>query len=396
MEDLASAVVARSRILCAVVAVSLGLIGLQAEAQAQLPPRGQRLPGYLLVDRWGEGARVAQTRLIPFAGLRSFEQWEPTPFPAGAAAFVSADLDGNLVPELHAVESPTVVPLDLTGDGSAELVRLDPGSLPLVPSSSGTWQFGVADLDGDCRADLFSIDPTGSSGRVEVTVLSGATGFSTPLTGVPTALTASLDWEIVVTDLQPDGVIDLLALHRSEGGRTTVRVLSADDSFGSVRFFNVVRDEVSPADRFELVAPTFVPLRGPVEAVPRPRRLIRVGGITVHPCLAGPLGAMITAARRDGVRLTGRGFRSTAQQISARRKNCGTRGRPASAAQIWFFPTESCRPPTAPPGLSMHERGLAVDFQINRRVLRWLRANAGRFGFVNYPPEPWHWSTNGE
>ena len=27
---------------------------------------------------------------------------------------------------------------------------------------------------------------------------------------------------------------------------------------------------------------------------------------------------------------------------------------------------------------------------------RWLLANASRFGFVNYPFEPWHWEWTGE
>ena len=27
---------------------------------------------------------------------------------------------------------------------------------------------------------------------------------------------------------------------------------------------------------------------------------------------------------------------------------------------------------------------------------RWLVANADRFGFVNYPFEPWHWEWTGE
>jgi LAS superfamily LD-carboxypeptidase LdcB len=27
---------------------------------------------------------------------------------------------------------------------------------------------------------------------------------------------------------------------------------------------------------------------------------------------------------------------------------------------------------------------------------RWLVANAHRFGFVNYPFEPWHWEWTGE
>jgi D-alanyl-D-alanine carboxypeptidase len=50
----------------------------------------------------------------------------------------------------------------------------------------------------------------------------------------------------------------------------------------------------------------------------------------------------------------------------------------------------------------MHERGLAIDFTEGGRTLtrgsagfQWLRANAGRFGFINLQSEPWHWSTNG-
>jgi LAS superfamily LD-carboxypeptidase LdcB len=62
----------------------------------------------------------------------------------------------------------------------------------------------------------------------------------------------------------------------------------------------------------------------------------------------------------------------------------------------------SCRPPTARPGLSMHERGLAVDLTQGGSTLRrsssgyrWLKANAHKYGFFNLPSEPWHWSVNG-
>ncbi len=65
---------------------------------------------------------------------------------------------------------------------------------------------------------------------------------------------------------------------------------------------------------------------------------------------------------------------------------------------------------------SAHRTGLAVDLYLgaapgyppdsaddaNRLFLsrspayRWLVLNAGRFGFVNYPFEPWHWEWTGE
>ena len=63
-------------------------------------------------------------------------------------------------------------------------------------------------------------------------------------------------------------------------------------------------------------------------------------------------------------------------------------------------PSCQCRPPTARPGASMHERGLAIDFTQNGHVCgtsgyRWLKRNAAKYGFRNLPSEPWHWSTNG-
>ena len=96
--------------------------------------------------------------------------------------------------------------------------------------------------------------------------------------------------------------------------------------------------------------------------------------------------------------MTGYGYRDINAQIQLRRQNCGT-----SDYAVWYAPADSCRPPTARPGYSMHERGLAIDFQSNGSFINsrsnpgyiWLAANAGRFGFFNLPSEPWHWSVTG-
>ena len=65
---------------------------------------------------------------------------------------------------------------------------------------------------------------------------------------------------------------------------------------------------------------------------------------------------------------------------------------------------------------SAHRTGLALDLYVGQAegygpdasadpsrlfltrtaTYRWLLANAGRFGFVNYPFEPWHWEWTGE
>jgi LAS superfamily LD-carboxypeptidase LdcB len=50
----------------------------------------------------------------------------------------------------------------------------------------------------------------------------------------------------------------------------------------------------------------------------------------------------------------------------------------------------------ATPGASAHGWGLAVDVDVNDQGQAWLRANAGRYGFVEaVPREPWHWEFHG-
>ncbi len=125
--------------------------------------------------------------------------------------------------------------------------------------------------------------------------------------------------------------------------------------------------------------------------------LTSVWGIRVHESIADKLLALLKAASRDGIRLGGGGYRSSDSQVALRRAHCGT-----SNWAVYRKPSYQCRPPTARPGASMHERVLAVDFTQNGRALwsntsgyRWLKRNASKYGFRNLPSEPWHWSVNG-
>ncbi len=126
--------------------------------------------------------------------------------------------------------------------------------------------------------------------------------------------------------------------------------------------------------------------------------LVTVGGITVAASLGPNLAALLQAATADGLRLGGGGYRSSESQIALRRAHCGT-----SDYAIYEMSPSSCSPPTARPGQSMHEQGLAIDFTCNgggalsrsSPCYSWLQANAGSYGFRNLPSEPWHWSTNG-
>lgn len=130
-----------------------------------------------------------------------------------------------------------------------------------------------------------------------------------------------------------------------------------------------------------------------------PAEITTVRGIEVHVSIAGRVDAMIGAALDDGVTLGGWGYRDNVEQIRLRQQNCGT-----SDFDIWERSASSCSPPTARPGQSNHERGLAIDFTYNGASMTtrsnpgfvWLAENASRWGFVNLPSEPWHWSTTGE
>jgi LAS superfamily LD-carboxypeptidase LdcB len=128
--------------------------------------------------------------------------------------------------------------------------------------------------------------------------------------------------------------------------------------------------------------------------------LATVRGITVHASIAQPLADMLDAASAAGIHLSGSGYRSSQRQVELRRQNCGS-----SQYAIYQMSSSQCRPPTARPGRSMHERGLAIDFRcgdggaIRSRsspCFRWLASNAARYGFYNLPSEPWHWSTTGQ
>ncbi len=92
---------------------------------------------------------------------------------------------------------------------------------------------------------------------------------------------------------------------------------------------------------------------------------------------------MVNAAQADGVKLVGDSFRSYEGQQQAYSDNC-KRG--------------YCDPPTAKPGNSMHERGLATDFVSASKggaVWNWLEKNGASYGYVNLPSEYWHWSMSG-
>ncbi len=119
-----------------------------------------------------------------------------------------------------------------------------------------------------------------------------------------------------------------------------------------------------------------------------------VYGTTVHRTVAYAYRRMVDDAKKAGISIAGGGFRTKQRQIELRKIN--------GCPDVWTAPSSSCRVPTAIPGRSLHEIGMAVDITSGGKTLTskspaftWLRAHADEYGFVNLPSEPWHWSITG-
>lgn len=144
----------------------------------------------------------------------------------------------------------------------------------------------------------------------------------------------------------------------------------------------------------------------PTTSVPRvvppplvgPGEVVSVHGIVVNISIATSFNNMFEAATAAGLVLGGSGYRDSATQIALRIAHCGP-----TDYDIYYRPASECSPPTARPGQSMHEQGLAIDFTCSGVLINthvnpcwiWLDANAATYGFYNLDSEPWHWSVNG-
>jgi D-alanyl-D-alanine carboxypeptidase len=162
----------------------------------------------------------------------------------------------------------------------------------------------------------------------------------------------------------------------NDGGYVTGEYMRPDRESGFVRDS---RGRISTFD---------VPGARATEAVKLNDRRQIVGRYST--AISDQIEALMAAAEADGLDLTGHGHRDHARQIALRRAHCGT-----SYYAIYQMPAGRCSPPTARPGTSMHERGLAIDFSCDgllirshsNRCYRWLAARAAGYGLYNLPSE---------
>lgn len=119
----------------------------------------------------------------------------------------------------------------------------------------------------------------------------------------------------------------------------------------------------------------------------KPNKLSNLGNL--NKTFRDRLEQLITAS--EGRVWVDGGFRSSAQQATLF-KSRYTRTNEKTGI-FWngsYWKNTSGEPPAAPPGMSMHEIGLAADMKGD---LEWLQKNAARFGlktFADVNNEPWH------
>lgn len=157
-------------------------------------------------------------------------------------------------------------------------------------------------------------------------------------------------------------------------------------------------EEILPTSNlFDLGSPP----SGGVNLCPEGVSKINASGVIFNVCnkIASNVQAMVALAKSQGINLDGWGWRSQSQQIQLRIRHCGGN----TQYNVYQKPSSQCLPPTARPGASRHESGLAIDFKCDGVVVQtrdnkcflWLNQNAGKFGLFNLSSEPWHWSFDG-
>ncbi len=125
-------------------------------------------------------------------------------------------------------------------------------------------------------------------------------------------------------------------------------------------------------------------------------KLCSVQGVTVNTSISKNIDSMITAAKKDAIHLSGAGYRTYERQAELRVSN--------GCPNVYISPASSCGTPTARPGFSNHEDGLAVDWSNDGSLIDshgaagfiWLNLHAAQYGFRNLDSEPWHWSVDGK
>jgi hypothetical protein len=348
------------------------------------------LTRYFGTDQWNDWAKRRQDELIDYQSERAtYLVAQGTPAPS------------SVTEEVVQLSAPPPAELVPAATPHAEAGR------DIEPVASPSWLSPSHLLiEGDWNGDGHP-----SAGALEFTESGGRFVFADHL-GRPYGSAVTVDVLLPAADLQQITLHAFAGDWNGDGVDSPAVVIMHAGQGTEVGFDErgaIVRSvDLGPLDPLTVdfaVAPVTVPASLTSGAVPEPWKtetvqggtqveLLRTGGITVAESLAQPLSDLLTAAATDGIHLEGWGWRSHQAQIELRRHNC---------PDVWTAQPPSCSPPTAIPGTSQHEIGLAIDFHVGGQTLKagspeflWLAEHAVQYGLINLPSEPWHWSTSGD
>jgi hypothetical protein len=167
--------------------------------------------------------------------LTALDTGTPIPQTSASCAFAAAGWDGGSQPDLYVVH-----PVG-TASGKIEYSVLSASSSFTSVASQGTtslpasanYAFAIAKWDADASPDLFAINRQGTA-ATEIAILSGASQFQTTLFQGATSLPKTDDtWRFAVADWDKDGIPDLCAVQITGAAsqHVEVHILSGASQF---------------------------------------------------------------------------------------------------------------------------------------------------------------------
>jgi hypothetical protein len=208
------------------------------------------------------------------------------------------------------------------------------------------------------------------------------------------AVDQRLDQQLAEADALENTNPELAAQIRAREAELALALNELDDEVQAARAQARSAELSAEADANKSI-PGIKPVPGGVVAVACPGG----GSVEVAGDISHSVERLLTDAFEAGVNMCGFGYRDPAEQVAVRQANCGS-----SHYAIYEAPSSYCSPPTARPGASLHEQGLAIDFSYGgggstigygSAAYGWLGDNAVNYGLYNLAGEPWHWSVDG-